>query len=36
MGRIAVEEETRKPDFLSRLEVEVRAYEREIFHTDDA
>jgi hypothetical protein len=35
LGEFDVVVDTQKPDFLSRLEIEVRAYEREIFGTDE-
>jgi len=35
MGEFAILVDSQKPDFLSRLEMEVRAYESEIFGTDE-
>jgi hypothetical protein len=35
MGEFAILYDMQRPDFLSRLEAEVRAYEREIFGTDE-
>lgn len=35
MGEFAILADTLQPDFLSRLEAEVRAYEREVYGTDE-